>query len=80
MKYSLAVLSTFAAAALAVKPDILNTEFDVKEGEPFTLKFTACSDGCTIILQNGEEDDLQDFKTLTGMRGFPRSSHCRSVL
>lgn len=65
MKYSLALLS--AAALVVAKPAFLNTAFDVVEGEPFTLKFNGCQGGCTITLQNGPEDDLQDFKTLTGM-------------
>jgi len=63
MKYSLTALSM---AALAVaKPAFLNTGFDFKEGEPFTLEFSGCEGGCTISLQHGPEDNLLDFEALT---------------
>ena len=63
MKYSVPLLSL---AALAVaKPEFHNTDFTVVEGEPFTLEFSGCENGCTIVLQNGPKSDLQDFQTLT---------------
>lgn len=65
MKYSLTALSM---AALAVaKPAFLNTAFDVQEGQPFTLEFSGCESGCTITLQHGPNENLLDFKPLTGM-------------
>lgn len=63
MKYSAAVLS-LAAVAVA-KPAFTNLAFNVVEGEPFTLEFTGCEGGCTIILKNGERGDLKDVQELT---------------
>jgi len=63
MKYSAALLS-LAAVAVA-KPAFTNLSFNVVEGEPFTLEFTGCEGGCTIILKNGERGDLKDVQELT---------------
>lgn len=65
MKYSAAVISSFAALALA-KPEFLNSSFDVEEGVAFTLTYSGCDDGCTILLQNGPLEDRKDFVNLTG--------------
>ncbi|KAF5699871.1 hypothetical protein FGLOB1_11120, partial [Fusarium globosum] len=64
MKYTLATIAALASVALA-KPAFLNTEFDLTEGKPYTIRYSGCDDGCTIILQNGPSDDLSDYKTLT---------------
>ncbi|RBR03797.1 hypothetical protein FVER53590_00977 [Fusarium verticillioides] len=64
MKYTLATIAALASVALA-KPAFLNTEFDLTEGQPYTIKYSGCDDGCTIVLQNGPSDDLSDYKTLT---------------
>ncbi|KAJ3512770.1 hypothetical protein NM208_g15278 [Fusarium decemcellulare] len=64
MKYTFATVAAFAAVALA-EPAFLNTNWDLVQGQPFTIKFSGCESGCTIVLQNGESDDLKDYKTLT---------------
>jgi hypothetical protein len=64
MKYTLATIAALASVALA-KPAFLNTEFDLTEGKPYTIRYSGCDDGCTIVLQNGPSDDLSDYKTLT---------------
>ncbi|KAF5026211.1 hypothetical protein F66182_1678 [Fusarium sp. NRRL 66182] len=64
MKYTLATAAAFASMALA-QPAFLNTEFDLTEGEAYTIRFSGCESGCTIVLQNGESDDLNDYRTLT---------------
>lgn len=64
MKFSLAAFAALAATVVA-KPAFLNTAFDVQQGEPFTLKYTGCEDGCTITLLNGNSKDLNNYKTLT---------------
>ncbi|KAG6003289.1 hypothetical protein E4U21_002217 [Claviceps maximensis] len=64
MKY-LFVISFLAAVVAATNPSFLNSDFDVKEGVSFTLKFNNCQGGCTIILQNGPPTNTQDVKTLT---------------
>lgn len=65
MKYIVATLAALASVALA-KPALTNTAFDVVEDKPFAITYSGCEAGCTIILQNGESDDLNDFETLTG--------------
>ncbi|KAG5977685.1 hypothetical protein E4U55_006617 [Claviceps digitariae] len=65
MKYAVVFSALVALAAAAAKPSFLNSDFDVKEGASFTLKFNNCQDGCTIILQNGPPTNTQDVKTLT---------------
>jgi hypothetical protein len=73
MKF-IAVSAAAAFATLAVAqfqdvpegtPQFLNSEFRVTEGVPFTLEFSECDAGCTIILQQGPETDLKDVETLT---------------
>ncbi|KAF9776940.1 hypothetical protein IL306_004811 [Fusarium sp. DS 682] len=64
MKYTLATIAAFASVALA-KPAFLNTDFQLTEGKPYTIRYTGCDSGCTIVLQNGPSDDLKDYKTLT---------------
>ncbi|KAM5355856.1 hypothetical protein ACJ41O_002502 [Fusarium nematophilum] len=64
MKYTLATLAALAGVVMA-EPKFLNTDFSVVEGKPFTIKYSGCEAGCTIVLQNGESDDLKDYKTLT---------------
>ncbi|KAG6104644.1 hypothetical protein E4U14_005558 [Claviceps sp. LM454 group G7] len=64
MKYAV-VFASLAALAAAAKPSFLNTDFDLKEGSSFTLKFNNCQGGCTIILQNGPATNTKDVKTLT---------------
>ncbi|KAG5935796.1 hypothetical protein E4U60_002959 [Claviceps pazoutovae] len=64
MKYAV-VFASLAALAAAAKPSFLNTDFDLKEGASFTLKFNNCQSGCTIILQNGPSTNTKDVKTLT---------------
>ncbi|KAG9257822.1 uncharacterized protein F5Z01DRAFT_632845 [Emericellopsis atlantica] len=63
MKYSAAVLSL--AAVVAAQPAFTNLSFDVKEGEPFTLEFTGCDEGCTINLKDGPSGDLKTVEQLT---------------
>jgi hypothetical protein len=63
MKTSAFVLAASATLAMA-EPKFLNTNFDVVPGEPFTLKFSGCSAGCSIILLNGDSKDLKDVQTL----------------
>ncbi|KAG6020677.1 hypothetical protein E4U19_006187 [Claviceps sp. Clav32 group G5] len=64
MKYAV-IFASLAALAAAAKPSFLNTDFDLKEGASFTLKFNNCQGGCTIILQNGPATNTKDVKTLT---------------
>jgi hypothetical protein len=54
MKYSIVAASALATMALA-KPAFTNLEFDIVEGEPFTLSYSGCDSGCTILLQQGQE-------------------------
>ncbi|KAJ6446020.1 3-phytase A [Purpureocillium lavendulum] len=64
MKYSLAFLSALVAA-VAAKPAFLNSAYEVTEGKPFTLKFSGCESGCTIVIQTGVSTNLKPVKTLT---------------
>lgn len=70
MKYSVAAVSALAASVVA-KPAFTNTVFDVQVNKPFTLTFTGCtSTTCTIELQTGASNNLDDVKTLaTGVTG-----------
>ncbi|VUC34440.1 unnamed protein product [Clonostachys rosea] len=63
MKYSAAVLAF--AAAVAAKPAFLNTSFNVVTGQPFTLQYSGCEAGCTILLKSGPSGNLDTIQTLT---------------
>ncbi len=49
------------------KNKVVNVYYIINEGKPYTIRYSGCDDGCTIILQNGPSDDLSDYKTLTSM-------------
>ena len=66
MKYSFVTLAAMASAVMAA-PQFLNSAFDVEEGKPFTLKYSGCDSGCTIVLQNGDSKNLKTVETLTSM-------------
>lgn len=68
MKYSFVTLAAFAAGVLA-QPTIQNSDFNVVEGQPFTVKLGGCEEGCTLILQNGPSDDTKDVKVLSSTAG-----------
>ncbi|CAG9938066.1 unnamed protein product [Clonostachys rosea f. rosea IK726] len=63
MKYSAAVLAF--AAAVAAQPAFLNTQFNVVTGQPFTLQYSGCEAGCTILLKSGPSGNLNTVQTLT---------------
>ncbi|CAG9971437.1 unnamed protein product [Clonostachys byssicola] len=63
MKYSAAVLAF--AAAVAAQPAFLNTQFNVVTGQPFTLNYSGCEAGCTILLKSGPSGNLNTVQTLT---------------
>lgn len=65
MKYSAAVLAF--AAAVAAQPAFLNTQFNVVTGQPFTLQYSGCEAGCTILLKSGPSGNLNTVQTLTSM-------------
>jgi hypothetical protein len=81
MKYAFAALSALVALASAQAPKFLNSKFDVTEGEPFTLKYSGCESGCTIVIQKGVSTNLKAVQTLTCMShppprlGAPRLGH-----
>lgn len=64
MKTTTFVASTLAAVA-AAQPAFLNSAYDVQQGQPFELRYTGCSSGCTILLQDGPRSDLTTIQTLT---------------
>lgn len=66
MKYSVATIAALATAVTAT-PHLLNTDYTVVIGTPFTIEFDGCAKGCTILLQNGNSKDLKTVETLTGM-------------
>lgn len=59
MKFSFAAVLAFAAAALA-KPILLNSNYDVQEGVPFTLKWNNAQGPVTITLMTGADSDNLD--------------------
>ncbi|KND95043.1 hypothetical protein TOPH_00112 [Tolypocladium ophioglossoides CBS 100239] len=65
MKYAFVALSALVAFVMADQPKFLNSQFQVTQGESFTLKFSGCETGCTIVLQTGTSNNLKDVKTLT---------------
>lgn len=57
------ILSAAAVVAMA-KPEFLNSSFDITPGQAFTLKYSGCSEGCDIVLVNGDSKNLKDVQTL----------------
>ena len=66
MKVSNAAVLTLAAVGAADLARFLNTNFDLREGEDFTLKYTNCDDGeCSIFLYGLEAGSMKNFGNLT---------------
>ncbi|KAK4151193.1 hypothetical protein C8A00DRAFT_45558 [Chaetomidium leptoderma] len=57
MKFSVGTVLAFAAAALA-KPVLLNSDFAVEEGKPFTLKWNNAEGPVTVSLMKGDPLNL----------------------
>ncbi|KAH6650111.1 Ser-Thr-rich glycosyl-phosphatidyl-inositol-anchored membrane family-domain-containing protein [Chaetomium tenue] len=64
MKFSFGAVLAFAAAVLAV-PQFTNSNFDVEEGEPFTLTWNNAEGPVTITLVHGPEKNLKPVTVLT---------------
>ncbi|KAG8421193.1 hypothetical protein J3458_003090 [Metarhizium acridum] len=65
MKCALVISALAALVAASDKPKFLNSNFQVIEGKQFTLEYDGCVGGCTIVLQNGPQNNLKDVKTIT---------------
>ena len=64
MKFTLASVVVFAAAALA-KPSLTNSNYDITEGDPFTFTWSDAEGPVTITLMTGPSDNLKPVKTIT---------------
>lgn len=64
MKFSVASALAFAAAVLA-QPRFLNADFQVEEGEPFTLRWGNAVGPVTITLMTGDPENLQEVTVIT---------------
>lgn len=64
MKFSFGAVLAFAAAALA-KPILLNSNYQIEEDTPFTLKWSGASGPVTITLMTG--NDPNNLKVVTDL-------------
>lgn len=64
MKFSVGTVLAFAAAVLA-KPVLLNSNYQIEEGEPFTLQWSNAQGPVTITLMTGDPSDLKEVTTIT---------------
>jgi hypothetical protein len=64
MKFSVGTVLAFAAAVLA-KPILLNSNYQVEEGKPFTLQWSNAQGPVTITLMTGDPSDLKEVTTIT---------------
>jgi len=79
MKFSVGTVLAFAAAALA-KPVLLNSNYQITEGEPFTLKWNNAQGPVTITLMTGDPNHLNKVTDLTSKpapRPPPSTTHER---
>ncbi len=76
MKLSFAAVVAFAAAALA-KPVLLNSNYQIAEDTPFTLKWSGASGPVTITLMTGTDpNNLKVVSDLTCKRTHGRTVFC----
>ncbi|KAK4105335.1 hypothetical protein N658DRAFT_503497 [Parathielavia hyrcaniae] len=64
MKFSFGAVLAFAAAVLA-QPVLLNSNYDIEEGEPFTLMWNNAQGPVTITLMTGDPNNLDVVRDLT---------------
>ncbi|KAM0667331.1 hypothetical protein ACQRIU_003196 [Beauveria bassiana] len=66
MKLTSATIAAVVATGAFAQPEFTNSEINPQEGQPFTLRFNGCDNGCTISLQTGPSPmSLSDIHTLT---------------
>ncbi|PMB65681.1 hypothetical protein BM221_007878 [Beauveria bassiana] len=66
MKSTAATIAAVVATCAFAQPEFTNSEINPQEGQPFTLRFNGCDNGCTISLQTGPSPmSLSDIHTLT---------------
>jgi uncharacterized membrane protein YraQ (UPF0718 family) len=63
MKFSVSAVLAFAAAVLA-QPVLLNSNYQITEGEPFTLKWGNAQGPVTVTLMTGPSTNLQEVTDL----------------
>lgn len=71
MKFSVSAVLAFAAAVLA-QPVLLNSNYQITEGEPFTLKWDKAQGPVTITLMTGDSKNLKEVTVLTSKPRPPR--------
>lgn len=64
MKFSFGAVLALAAAVLA-QPKFTNSNFEIEEGEPFTITWNNAEGPVTITLVHGPEKNLQPVTVLT---------------
>ncbi|KAK4043692.1 Ser-Thr-rich glycosyl-phosphatidyl-inositol-anchored membrane family-domain-containing protein [Parachaetomium inaequale] len=64
MKFSVSAVLAFAAAVLA-QPVLLNSNYQITEGEPFTLKWGNAQGPVTVTLMTGDSKNLKEVTDLT---------------
>lgn len=75
MKLSFAAIVGALVATVCAKPAFTNTEFDLTEGQPFTLEWVNATGPVTIVLVSGADSgSLQPVQTLTCTLGPPPGS------
>ncbi|OAA35328.1 extracellular matrix protein precursor [Beauveria brongniartii RCEF 3172] len=66
MKFTAATIAAVVVTGAFAQPEFTNRNIDPQEGQPFTLRFNGCDNGCTITLQTGPDPmSLSDIHTLT---------------
>ncbi len=76
MKLSFAAVVAFAAAVIA-KPILLNSNYQIEEDTPFTLKWSGASGPVTITLMTGNDpNNLKVVSDLASKRTHERPVFC----
>jgi hypothetical protein len=68
MKFSIAAVLAYAAAALA-KPILLNSNYQIEEDTPFTLKWSNAQGPVTVTLMTG--NDPNNLKKVSDLASKP---------
>lgn len=78
LQLSLVIVWLFFTAAEAM-PEILNDNFGVIQGAPFTLSISGCNASCSVVLQESSIENPVDVRVLNRKQFLPSAPSIKEL-
>lgn len=79
MKFPTAAVFAVLAAIAEAKVQFTNSNYDITEGDPFTLKWSGAEGPVTITVKSGPETNLKDVMVIDCKLSMPLSRPTRDA-